>query len=55
MISNIIHVCDLSINFQFGNMFYCYVFTMMRGDFLEVLQVVAYDEKLTQIDRGTIL
>jgi hypothetical protein len=37
------------------HMFYCSVFTMVQGDFSEVLEVVAYDEKLTQIDRGTIL
>jgi hypothetical protein len=55
MVSNIIHVCDLFIDFQFGNMFYCSVFTMVQGDFLVVLEVVAYDERLTQIDRGTIL
>jgi hypothetical protein len=53
MVSDIIHVCDLSINFQFGNMFYCSVFTMVQGDFLGV--AVVYDERLTQIDRGTIL
>jgi hypothetical protein len=55
MLYDIIHVCDISINFQFDNMFYCFIFTMVHGDFLEVLEVVAYDEKLTQIDRGTIL
>jgi hypothetical protein len=55
MVSDIIHVCDLSIDFQFGNMFYCSIFTMVQRDFFEVLEVVAYDEKLTQIDRGTIL
>jgi hypothetical protein len=36
-------------------MFYCSVFTMVQGDFLGVLEVGAYDERLTQIDRGTIL
>jgi hypothetical protein len=42
-------------NFQFGNVFYCSIFTIVHGDFLGVLEVVAYDERLTQIDRGTIL
>jgi hypothetical protein len=55
MVSNITHVCDLSINYQFGNVFYCSIFTMLQGDFLGVLEVVAYDERLTQIDRDTIL
>jgi hypothetical protein len=41
--------------FQFVNMFYCSVFTMVHGDFLGVFEVVPYDERLTQIDRGTIL
>ncbi len=54
MVSGIIHVYNISINFQFGNVFYCFVFTMVQGDFLGVLEVVAYDERLTQIDRGTI-
>jgi hypothetical protein len=35
--------------------FYCSIFTMLQGDFLGVLEVVAYDERLTQIDRDTIL
>jgi hypothetical protein len=51
----IIYVCDISIDFQFGNIFYCSIFTMIQGDFLEVLKIIAYDEKLTQIDRCTIL
>jgi hypothetical protein len=55
MISDIIHVCDLSIKFQFGNMFYCSIFTMVHGDFLGVFKDAPYDERLTQIDRGTIL
>jgi hypothetical protein len=55
MISDIIDVCDLSIDFQFGNMFYCSIFTMVHGDFLGVLEVVPYDERLIQIDRDTIL
>jgi hypothetical protein len=55
MVSNIIHVSDLSINFQCSNMFYCSVFTMVHRGFLGALEVVAYDERLTQIDRDTIL
>jgi hypothetical protein len=55
MESDIIHVCDLSIDFQFGNVFYCSVFTMVQGDSLGVLEAIAYDERLTQIDRCTIL
>jgi hypothetical protein len=55
MISDIIYVCDISIDFQFGNVYYCYVLIMVQGDFLGVLEVVAYDEKISQLDRGTIL
>jgi hypothetical protein len=55
MVSNIIHVYDISIDFQFGNVFYCSIFIMVQRDFLGVLEVVAYDERLTQIDRCTIL
>jgi hypothetical protein len=55
MVSDIIHICDLSIDFKFGNMFYCSFVTMVHGDFLGVLEVIPYDEMLTQIDRGTIL
>jgi hypothetical protein len=55
MVSDIILVYDISIDFQFDNMFYCSIFTMVQEDFLGVLEVVAYDERLTQIGRGTIL
>jgi hypothetical protein len=55
MVSDIIHVYDISIDFQFGNMFYCSIFTMAHVDFLGVLEAVPYDESLTQIDRDTIL
>jgi hypothetical protein len=55
MVSDIIHVCDLFIDFQCGNVFYCSIFTMVHEDFLGVLEVVAYDERLTKKDRGTIL
>jgi hypothetical protein len=55
MVTDIIHVCDLSIDFQFDNMFYCSIFTMIQRDFLGVFEDVAYDERLTQIDRCTIL
>jgi hypothetical protein len=55
MVSDIIHVCDISIDFQCGNVFYCSVLIMVHEDFLGVLEVVAHDERLTKIDRGTIL
>jgi hypothetical protein len=55
MVFDIIHVCDNSIEFQFGNMFYCSIFTMVHGDFLGVIESIPYDERLTQIDKGTIL
>jgi hypothetical protein len=41
MVSDIIHVCDISFNFQLGNMFYCSVSIMVQGDFLGVLEAVA--------------
>jgi hypothetical protein len=41
MVSNIIHVCDLSIDFLLGNVFYCSVLIMVQGDFLGVLETVA--------------
>jgi hypothetical protein len=55
MISDIIHVCDLSIDFQFGNMFYCSAFIMVQVEFLGVLEGLAYDERISQFDRGKIL
>jgi hypothetical protein len=48
MVSNIIHVGDLSFDFQFDNMLYCSVLIMVQGDFLGVLEVVAYDERISQ-------
>jgi hypothetical protein len=47
MVSDIIHVCDLSINFQFGNVFYCSILIMVHGDFLGVLEALAYDERIS--------
>jgi hypothetical protein len=29
MVSDIIHVCDMSFDFQLGNMFYCSVLIMV--------------------------
>jgi hypothetical protein len=55
MVSDIIHVCTFSIHFQFGNMFYCSVLIMVQGDFLGILQALAYDERVSQLDRGTIV
>jgi hypothetical protein len=55
MVSNIIHVCDLSIDFQFGNVFYCSSFIMVQGEFLGVLEALAYVERISQLDRGKIL
>jgi hypothetical protein len=41
MVSDIIHVCDMSFDFQLGNMFYCSVLIVVQGDFLGVHEVVA--------------
>jgi hypothetical protein len=54
MISDIIHVCDFFINFQFGNTFYCSAFIIEQGEFLGVLEALAYDERISQLDRGKI-
>jgi hypothetical protein len=54
MISDIIHVCDFSIDFQFGNVFYCSAFIIEQGEFLEVLEALAYDERISQLDRDKI-
>jgi hypothetical protein len=54
MVSDIIHVCDLSIDFQFGNLFYCFAFIMVQREFL-VLEALAYDERISQLDRDNIL
>jgi hypothetical protein len=55
MVSYIIHVCDLSIDFQFGNMFYCSAFIMVQREFLGTLEALAYDERILHVDRGKIL
>ncbi len=55
MVSDIIHVCDISIDFQFGNMFYCSFLIMLQGDFLGIPEAIAYDERISKLDRGTIL
>jgi hypothetical protein len=55
MVSDIIHVCDISIDFQFGNVFYYSAFIMVQGEFLGVLEALAYDEMISQLDRGKIL
>jgi hypothetical protein len=54
MVSDIIHVCDVSFDFQFGYVFFCSVLIMVQGDFLGVLEAVAYDERISQLDRSTI-
>jgi hypothetical protein len=41
MVSDIIHVCDLSFDFQLGNVFYCSILIMVQGAFLGVLEAVA--------------
>jgi hypothetical protein len=41
MVSNIIHVCDMSFDFSLGNLFYCSVLIMVQVDFLGVLAVVS--------------
>jgi hypothetical protein len=55
MISDIIHVCYLSINFQFDNMFCCSILIMAQGEFFGVLKALAYDERISKLDRGKIL
>jgi hypothetical protein len=55
MIFNIIHVHDLYIDFQFGNMFYYFAFIMVQGEFLGVFKSLTYDERISQLDRGKIL
>jgi hypothetical protein len=37
MVSDIIHGCYLSIDIQFGNMFYCSVLIMVQGKFSGIL------------------
>jgi hypothetical protein len=49
------HVFDLFIDFQFGNVFYCSAFIMVQGEFLGVLEALAYDDMISQLDRGKIL
>jgi hypothetical protein len=55
MVSDIIHVCDISIDFLFGNVFYCSVLIMVHGEFFGVLKSLVYDERISQIDRDTII
>jgi hypothetical protein len=55
MVSDIIHVCNHCIDFQFGNMFYCFVFIMVQGELSGVLEDLTYDERISQLDRGNIL
>jgi hypothetical protein len=52
-LTSFIYVTSASIfNLVTYLLFYFY---NVQGDFLEVLEVAAYDERLTQIDRDTIL
>jgi hypothetical protein len=37
MVSNVIHVCDLSIDFHFCNVFCCSILIMVQGEFSGVL------------------
>jgi hypothetical protein len=46
MVFDIIYVCNLSINFQFGNVFYSSVLIMVQGEFL-VLEALVYDETIS--------
>jgi hypothetical protein len=55
MISDIIHVCDLTFDFQFRNVFYYSVLIVVQGDYLGVFEVVLYDERISQLDRSTLL
>jgi hypothetical protein len=41
MISDIIHVCNLSFDFRLANVLYYSVLIMVLGDFLGVLEAVA--------------
>jgi hypothetical protein len=47
MVYDIIHVCDLSINFQFDNVFYYSVLIMVHGEFLGGLEALAYNERIS--------
>jgi hypothetical protein len=40
MVSDIIYECDMSFDFQLGNMFYCSVLIMVQRNFLGVLEAV---------------
>jgi hypothetical protein len=54
-VCDINHACDLSIDFQFVNMFCCFVLMLVQGEFLSVLEALAYDERISHLDRDTIL
>jgi hypothetical protein len=54
MVSDIIHICNLSIDFQFRNVFCCSILIMVQGEFFRVLEALAFDERISQTDRGTI-
>jgi hypothetical protein len=38
MILGIIHVYDMSFDFQLSNVFYCFILIMVHGDLLRVLE-----------------
>jgi hypothetical protein len=54
MVSDILRVCDLSIDFQFCNIFCCSILVMVQREFFRVLEALAFDERISQIDRCTI-
>jgi hypothetical protein len=41
MVPDIIHVCDLSMDVQNGNMFYCSVLIMLRGALSRFFEALA--------------
>jgi hypothetical protein len=54
MVCDINHVCDLSIDFQFVNMFCCSILILLLGKILLVLEALAYDERISPLGRDTI-
>jgi hypothetical protein len=47
MVSDIIHVCDRSIDFQVGNVFYYSVLISVQREFFGVLEALSYDERIS--------
>jgi hypothetical protein len=47
MVSDIIHVCDRSIDFQVGNVFYYSILIIVQREFFGVLEALSYDERIS--------